>query len=158
MAYDPRFDQAEANLRRGQAWLYREPDAPNPLTIEVSEWSEGHTVHGPAEFLNGVDKNGNQWSVLVGAAVLRKRLIDGELSDWDDERKAYVVTNLEGRVQEGDIVSILYLGERETAAGGKKYADFKVERIPPLPAPLPTEVEDELAFTPAGVPDDDIPF
>lgn len=127
--YDPRFDDAENELSRGTAWRYREQDAPNPLTIEATGWSTGRTRHGEAEFLNGVDKNGEPWSVLVGALVLRRRLIEGEVSEWDDSRNAYVVTRTEGRVRAGEVVSIKYLGDRENASG-KPYADFAVSRKP----------------------------
>jgi hypothetical protein len=60
-----RFDEAEAVVDRGTPWKFREPDAPNPLTIEVSGWSTGHTTLGEAEFLNGTDRegrNGVSWS------------------------------------------------------------------------------------------------
>jgi hypothetical protein len=124
---DPRFDDAEAELRRGMAWKYREPGAPNPLTLIVTGWSEGHTKHGPAEFLNGIDRDGNAWSVLVGSTVLKKRLIDGEVSEWDNDRQAFIVTDMQGRVAPGDVVSIRYLGDKENAAG-TPYAAFNVSR------------------------------
>jgi hypothetical protein len=150
---DTRFDDAESELRRGDAWRYREAGAPNPLTIQVTGWSSGHTKHGEAEFLNGVDREGNPWSVLVGSMVLKRRLIDGEVSEWDDERGAYVVTSSQGRAEAGEVVSIKYLGDRESASG-KPYADFKVVRKPFVG--VPTDVVDEGAGESAA--DDDIPF
>jgi hypothetical protein len=142
---DSRFDEAEGELSRGEPWRYREADAPNPLTIEATGWSTGHTKHGEAEFLNGVDRDGNPWSVLVGSTVLRRRLIEGEVSEWDDERSAYVVTGNEGRVQPGEVVSIKYLGDRE-GSRGTPYADFAIVRKPPA---VPANTSSQ---------DDDIPF
>ncbi len=71
---DSRFDEAEADVERGEPWRYREGDAPNPITIEVTGWSTGRTKLGDAEFLNGLDRDGKAWSVLVGSVVLRRRL------------------------------------------------------------------------------------
>ena len=59
---DTRFDEAEADVDRGTPWMFREPDAPNPLTIEAAEWSQGMTKLGEAEFLKGVDREGRRWS------------------------------------------------------------------------------------------------
>lgn len=146
---DPRFDEAEAELERGNPWMFREPDAPNPLTIKATGWSTGHTKLGEAEFLNGVDRNGNAWSVLVGSTVLRRRLIDGEVSEWDDSRGSYVVTCTEGRVAVGEVVAIRFLGEKE-GSSGNPYSDFAVSRKPLTPAATSSP-----AATP---PDEDIPF
>jgi hypothetical protein len=109
--------------------MYREPDAPNPLTIEATEWSTGVTKLGEAEFLQGVDRAGKKWSVLVGSVVLTKRLIEGLVEEWDGEPGEFVVVKTEGRVQPGEIVSIKYVGDRE----GTKYdyPDFRVSRKPP---------------------------
>jgi hypothetical protein len=154
--YDPRFDDAEAELRRGDAWKYRQPDTPNPLTILVTGWSSGHTKHGLTDFLNGTDRDGKAWSVLVGSLVLRKRLIDGEVSEWDADRNAFVVTNMEGRVQPGEMVSILYTGDKE-GASGTPHATFKVSR---LPAPA-AAADDKPAESPqSGMlgDDEELPF
>jgi hypothetical protein len=154
--HDPRFDDAEAELRRGEAWRYREDGAPNPLTLKATGWSSGHTKHGQAEFLNGTDRDGKPWSVLVGSTVLRKRLIDGEVSEWDDERQAFVVTKTIGRVEVGEVVSLLYLGDKE-GANGTSYATFKVSRRPEAYAADVT-AEPVHADTPPPHTDDDIPF
>jgi hypothetical protein len=69
---DDRFDEAEADVDHGKPWYYREPDAPNPLTILVTGWSTGMTKLGEAEFLQGVDRDGKKWSVLVGSVVLTR--------------------------------------------------------------------------------------
>ena len=128
-AQDRRFDEAEADVDHGTPWMYREPDAPNPLTIEATEWSTGVTKLGEAEFLQGVDRAGKKWSVLVGSVVLTKRLIEGLVEEWDGEPGEFVVVKTEGRVQPGEIVSIKYVGDRE----GTKYdyPDFRVSRKPP---------------------------
>ncbi len=101
---DSRFDEAEADVDRGEAWRYREGDAPNPLTIRVTGWSTGHTKHGEADFLSGVDRDGKVWSVLVGSVVLRERLIEGLVAEWDEQESRYVVTETLGRVQPGEVV------------------------------------------------------
>ncbi len=125
---DSRFDAAEADVDRGTPWMYREPDAPNPLTILVNEWSTGVTKLGEAEFMNGVDRDGKRWSVLVGSVVLRKQLSEGLEEEWDDGRKAFVETARLGRVEPGEVVSIMYLGDREGAQ--YDYPDFRVSRKP----------------------------
>lgn len=146
--HDKRFDEAEAELNRGTAWRFRDPDAPNPLTIIVTGWSTGHTKHGEAEFLNGLDRNETTWSVLVGSLVLRKRLIDGDVTAWDDAAGRFVTVDVQGRAQPGEVISIRYKGDVESA-NGKVYPDFEVARKP-VPA----------AETPAGggPVDGDIPF
>jgi hypothetical protein len=128
---DRRFDQAEADVDYGTPWLFREPDAPNPLTIEATDWSTGVTKLGEAEFLQGVDRDGKKWSILVGSVVLHKRLIEGVVSKWDDETRDFVVVKTEGRVQPGEVVSLKYLGDREGAKF--VYPNFAVSRKPPLP-------------------------
>ncbi len=125
---DSRFDDAESDVDRGTPWLFRDAAAPNPLTIEVTEWSTGVTKLGEAEFMNGVDRDGKRWSVLVGSVVLRKHLVDGLIEEWDDERKAFVETARLGRVEPGEVVSIMYLGDREGAQ--YNYPDFRVSRKP----------------------------
>ena len=124
-----RFDEAEADVDYGSPWLFREPDAPNPLTIEATSWSTGVTKLGEAEFLQGVDRDGKKWSVLVGSVVLNKRLIEGLVEEWNDERGEFVVVEAEGRVQPGEVVSIKYLGDREGVQ--YTYPDFRVSRRPP---------------------------
>jgi hypothetical protein len=146
-ASDNRFDEAEADVDHGTPWLFREPDAPNPLTIQATEWSTGITKLGEAEFLQGVDRDGKKWSILVGSVVLTKRLIEGLVEEWDDHEKAFVVVKDEGRVQPGEVVSIKFLGDRE----GLKYdyPDFRVSR---KPTPEQQELTDELEE------DDGIPY
>jgi hypothetical protein len=125
---DPRFDEAESDVDYGSSWLFREPGAVNPLTILATGWSTGTTKLGEAEFLQGVDREGKKWSVLVGSVVLGKRLIDGLVEEWDDALQKFVVVETLGRVQPGEVVSIRYVGDRE---GDKfPYPDFKVSRKP----------------------------
>jgi hypothetical protein len=140
---DARFDEAEADVERGEPWRFRDDDAPNPLTIRVTDWSSGHTRHGEAEFLAGVDRDGKAWRVLVGSVVLKKRLIDGLVEAWDDETGAYVVTETLGRVQVGEVVSIKYVGDGENASG-KAYPKFAVSRKPAPASPAGTT--DEIPF------------
>jgi hypothetical protein len=156
--HDPRFDAAEADVDRGEPWKFREANAPNPLTILATEWSTGVTKLGEAEFLNGVDRAGKRWSVLVGGVVLTKRLIEGLVEEWDDATKDFVVVETEGRVQPGEVVSIKYLGDKKGAQ--YDYPNFYVSRKPPTtegsesqPAPEPP-AEPE----PGKEADDDFPF
>ena len=53
--------------------------------------------------------------VLVGSTILTKRLIEGVVEEWDDEKRRVRRRRDEGRVQPGEIVSIKYLGDREGA-------------------------------------------
>jgi hypothetical protein len=125
---DSRFDEAEHDVDHGAPWMFREPDAPNPLTIKATAWSQGVTRLGEAEFLQGIDREGKKWSVLVGSVVLTKRLVEGLVEEWDDEKGEFVVVRTEGRVQPGEVVSIKYIGDRE---GSKfDYPDFRVSRKP----------------------------
>lgn len=125
---DSRFDEAEGDVDYGSPWLYREPDTPNPITLEVVEWFEGVTKLGPAEFMQGIDRNGKRWSVLVGSVVLTKRLIEGLEEEWSDEEQDFVVVKTLGRVQIGEVVSIKYLGDVEGAR--YTYPNFRVSRKP----------------------------
>jgi hypothetical protein len=129
-AQDSRFDEAEAKVDHGAPWMFREQDAPNPLTIEATAWSQGVTRLGEAEFLQGIDRQGKKWSVLVGSVVLTKRLIEGLVEEWDDDKGEFVMVKTEGRVQPGEVVSIKFLGDRE----GERfdYPNFLVSRRPPL--------------------------
>jgi hypothetical protein len=123
-----RFDEAEADVDRGSPWMFRDPDAPNPLTIMATGWSTGHTTLGEAEFLNGTDRDGKKWSVLVGSVVLTKRLIDGLVEEWNDDLGEFAVVETLGRVQVGEIVSMKYVGDKQ---GSKfDYPNFRVSRRP----------------------------
>lgn len=123
---DPRFDEAEADVERGEPWMFREDDAPDPLTFVATGWSTGHTSLGPAEFLNGVDRDGKAWSVLVGSIILKKRLIEGLIESWDDEKKEYVVTDVLGRVRPGEVVSLKFTGDKQGAQF--EYPTFRISR------------------------------
>jgi hypothetical protein len=135
--HDSRFDEAEADVETRR---YREEDSPNPLTIEITGWSTGYTRLGDAEFLNGVDRDGKVWSVLVGSVMLKKRLIDGLVEEWSDDEEGYVVVEEAGRVQVGEVVSLKFLGDGESSSGNS-YPRLAVSRK-------------RLA----GGGDDDIPF
>ena len=139
-----RFDEAEADVDRGNPWRFREPDAPNPLTIQATGWSTGMTKLGEAEFLNGTDRDGRKWSVLVGSVVLTNRLIVGAVEEWDNERGAFVVVETLGRVQVDEIVSIKYLGDVEGAKF--TYPNFRVSRKPPLRPASPAGAGDDIPW------------
>jgi hypothetical protein len=125
---DDRFDEAEADVERGTPWKFRDPDAPNPLTIMATGWSTGHTSLGDAEFLNGTDRDDKKWSVLVGSVVLTKRLIEGLVEEWDNDLGEFAVVETLGRVQPGEIVSIKYVGDKQGAK--YDYPDFRISRKP----------------------------
>jgi hypothetical protein len=159
---DDRFDEAEADVDYGTPWLFREPDAPNPLTILAEEWTTGITKLGEAEFLVGVDRDGKRWSVLVGCVVLKKRLIEGAVEEWSAELNEFVLVEELGRVQPGEVVSMKYLGDVEGAQFS--YPNFKVSRKPsrdklavlePASDKLPPSTGDER---PPFDSDDGIPY
>jgi len=151
---DERFDEAEADVDRGEPWRFREEGTPNPLTIQVTEWSTGVTKLGDAEFMNGIDRNGKRWSVLVGSVVLTKKLIEGLVEEWNDDTKQHEVVETLGRVQVGEVVSIKYLGDVEGAR--YVYPNFRVSRKPATGTPA----ANGAASTPPGgaAIDGDIPF
>jgi len=149
---DPRFDEAESDVDHGKAWMFREPDAPNPLTIEALEWTEGVTKLGPAEFLSGLDRDGVRWSVLVGSVVLTKKLIEGLIEEWNDASGQFEVVEILGRVQPGEVVSIKFVGDVEGSQ--HTYPNFKVSR---KPSPRPQQSLDDAAESKGGG-GSDIPF
>jgi hypothetical protein len=105
------------------------------------------TKLGEAEFLSGLDRDGKQWSILVGSVVLTKRLIDGTIEEWDDDKQGFVVVETRGRVRAGEVVSIKYLGDVEGAK--YDYPNFKVSRRPPAsetPAGGESSGDDDIAF------------
>jgi len=144
--YDSRFDEAEADVDYGSPWRFRDAGTPNPLTIVATEWSTGVTKLGEAEFLQGRDRDGKAWSILVGSVVLTKRLIDGTVEEWSDEQGEFVVVSTLGRVHVGEVVSIKYLGDVEGAK--YTYPNFRVSR-------KPAETVEEAA---ASSQTDDIPY
>ncbi len=143
---DRRFDEAEADVDRGTPWRFRDPDEPNPLTIEVTEWSEGVTKLGPAEFMQGIDRDGKRWSVLVGSVVLTKKLIEGLVEEWSEERDQFVVTETLGRVEVGEVVSLKYLGDVEGAK--YTYPNFRVSRKPAPLASGGAALADDIPYGP----------
>jgi hypothetical protein len=159
--HDERFDEAEADVDHGDPWYYREPDAPNPLTILATGWSTGHTKKGEAQFLNGIDRDGKQWSILVGNLVLTKRLIEGLVEKWDANLNEFVVTDTLGRVKPGEVVSIKYIGDVQGAQ--HPYPNFRVSRRPAVLEPnegraVTASKEEEEKEAAAGDGDGDIPF
>jgi hypothetical protein len=129
---------------------------PNPLTIAATGWSTGFTKLGEAEFLNGVDREGKKWSVLVGGAILTKRLIEGIVEEWDNDKSDFVTTEVEGRVESGEVVSIKYVGDREGAK--YTYPDFRVSRRPWLHAETVAQTTEMVTGTVTGRDTGEIPF
>ena len=148
---DSRFDEAEADVDYGSPWCFRQPDMPNPITLQVTESRTGVTKLGEAEFMAGVDRSGKLWSILVGSVVLTKRLIDGLVEEWDDAKADFVVVETLGRVQPGEVVSIKYLGDVEGSRF--TYPNFRVSRKPPLEV----VADDEQAVDEKG-PGDVVPY
>lgn len=166
MGYDPRFDEAEAELDSWRAWKIKSDSSlPNPLTIIADKWDEyqGSDYPEPLEFLHGTDRHGNKWSVAVSTIILKKRLIEGLVEDWSEKDNAFVVTSVEGRVEPGEVVSIAYEGEAEAKKGS--LSKFKVVRkklTEEQRATLDSKKEDPVAVAadsePASDNPDDLPF
>ena len=66
--------------------------------------------------------------MLVGSVVLTKKLVEGLVEEWSEERAEFVVTETLGRVQPGEVVSLKYLGDVEGAK--YTYPNFRVSRKP----------------------------
>jgi hypothetical protein len=129
---DDRFDAAEAEVERGEPWRFRDTATPNPITLKASTpecWHRGHTRHGEADFLSGVDREGKPWSILVGSTVLRKRLLEGLVEEWNMEKGLFEVVETLGPVQPGEVFSIKYIGDGENTQG-QPYPRFVVSRKP----------------------------
>ena len=134
--YDSRFAEAESEVDRGEPWMFREDGAPNPLTIVATGWSSGHTAIGPAEFLNGVDReregvvdSRRQRRAVEAPHRGTRRGVgrgEGRLRRHRDPRA--------GAARRGR--ELKYIGDRE---GGKfPYPDFRVSR---KPAPASTSAQ-----------------
>ena len=72
--------------------------------------------------------------------MLRRRLIDGDVEEWSDEEGGYVVVETLGRAQVGEVVSLKYLGDGESASGNT-YPRFTVSRKPAM-----TGSDDDIPF------------
>jgi len=155
--YDERFDEAEAEVDRGQQWRPRDnPDQPNPLTVLAEEWVTVTTDFGEAELLIGRDREGARWSILTGPMQLQKVLVQGIVEEYDTEKNEFVVAATLGKVVPGEVVSIKDLGTRE---GGKygSYRNFAISRKAARPEPdAPTDDHASGELPPHG--DDDIPL
>src|SRR5918992_660876 len=129
-------DNLADEFERGKPWNPRKnPDDPNPLYAEAIKWTRGTTAHGEADFLSVRDDDGELWSILVGTYKLRKDLLEGEISEWDENRGVYVVTDTIGPVQPGELLAIEYRGEREfTNKDGRRVTspDYRTLRKPPV--------------------------
>jgi hypothetical protein len=115
-------DNLADEFERGKPWNPRKnPDDPNPLYAAAVKWSRGTTAHGEADFLSVRDDDETLWSILVGTYRLQKDLLEGEISEWDENRNAYAVIDIVGPVQPGELLAIEYKGEREfTNKEGRK--------------------------------------
>ena len=156
--YDSRFDEAEAEVDRGEPWKPKEEGAPNPLTILAEEWVSISTDYGDTELLVGRDRDGKRWSVLAGKAILKKLLIDGVVEEFDEAQNAFVQKEVLGKVEPGEVVSIKFLGERQ--GGTFTYDNFAVSRKPARDVQdLSEEPNPGSTEAPAGSPEsDDVPF
>ena len=127
-------ESLSGEFERGKPWNPRKSsDGPNPLYGEPVKWTRGTTAQGDADFLTVRDDEGELWSILVGTYKLRKQLLEGEISEWDESRNAYAVTDTIGPVQPGELVAIEYRGEREfTNNEGRRVTspDYRTLRKP----------------------------
>lgn len=140
---DRRFDDAEDDVNVGASWQYHKPDAPNPLTLQATGWSVTNSILGEAEILDGVDRHGKPWSILIGCDALKKKLVEGLVEEWDDTRNEFVVTETIGRVEIGEVVALRYVGDIKGATC------FRVSRKPVLPASGGALSGERIRFSPA---------
>lgn len=125
-------------LDRGEPWRYptnpgdeMPAGMPNPLVIRVTGISTGTIKGEELRFLNGVDADGKRWSRILGSRTLRETLLDGIISEWSDEKQAYVETGRVGEVRPGERVAIRFRGFSTIQTGahkGKEIPSLKVER------------------------------
>src|SRR5262245_5207523 len=116
-ATDHGLEELEEKASRGEPWKYPtkpheewDPAMPNPLVIRVTGISNGVSNGDELTFLNGVDKTGKKWSRIIGSRVLRDVLLDGIITEWSDDKQAYVETARVGQVRAGERVSIRWKG------------------------------------------------
>lgn len=104
----------EGDFDRGESWNpKKDPSVPNPLYGRGVRWSQGPTAHGTVDFLTIKDDDGVLWSIIVGSYRLRKELLEGEVSVWNDSTKKYQVLETRGPVRVGELVAIHYQGEEQ---------------------------------------------
>jgi hypothetical protein len=124
-------NELAAEFERGKPWTPKK-DGSHPRTLigEVAGWSKGSTVHGPADFLTLRDRDGELWSIIVTNYKLKKALLDGEVSSWDDQQQAFIVLSNDGPVQPGDAVAIEFRGTKDfTTKDGRKVQDAPDYRV-----------------------------
>jgi hypothetical protein len=157
---DERDDDLEAleeAANRGEPWKYptkpgedMDPSMPNPLVIRATGISTGNVNGDELNFLNGLDARGKKWSRIIGSKSLRDVLLEGIISEWNDEQHAFVETARVGPVRPGERVVLTFRGFSTLKSGehkGKEIPNVRAERpdarsVPESPAPA----------------DDDIPF
>ena len=107
-------EQLQDEFERGASWNPRKnPDDPNPLYGTGVKWSQAPTDYGPADFLTVRDDDGKLWSILVGSFQLKKELLEGEISVWDDANQKFNVVETRGPVREGELIAIQLVGEKQ---------------------------------------------
>jgi hypothetical protein len=127
------LERLEQKLDRGEIWRYDEPmpdGMPNPLVTVSLGLSDGIINGEPVKFYKGLDRSRKKWSRLLGAQILKDRLIDGIEAEWNEDQGRFVETRRVGPVQPGELVAILFTGFRLNPKG-QKYPSFKIERTPP---------------------------
>ena len=109
--YDAELEAYEESLDHGTPWKYptkpdeeMDPAMPNPSVTRAVGLSTGKVNGEELTFYTGLDKSGKKWSRIVGTKSLKDALIDGIISEWDDERQAFVEVARVGPVREGDRV------------------------------------------------------
>jgi hypothetical protein len=155
-------EELAADFERGKPWNPRkDQDAPNPLYGVGVNWSQGTTGFGTADFLTVRDDAGVVWSILVGSYDLKKSLLVGEVSTWNETAGKYEVTDVLGPVKAGELLAIELRGERTyTNKQGKQVTTPSYNTLrKPAPETDEEEAADEATSdTPEEAVDDDIPW
>jgi hypothetical protein len=160
--FDAGLEELEEAVNRGEPWKYPtkpdeewDPAMPNPLVLRVTGLSTGSVRGEELTFLNGVDVRGKKWSRLIGSKSLRDVLLDGVISEWDDERQAYVEIARVGPVAPGERVVLTFRGFTTIKSG-----EHKGKEIPNVRPQRPDAVAASAKRQPKGepYPDNGIPF
>jgi hypothetical protein len=114
------------------------------------------------------DDDGTLWSILVGTYLLRKRLLEGEVAEWNDETREFETVDILGPVRPGELLAIELRGERQfTNQEGRLVTspDYRTMRKQPaVTADGQQRLGEPDATTPEPEPsaasktEDDIPF
>lgn len=157
-------EQLQNEFERGTSWNpSKDPDAPNPLYGTGVKWSQAPTDYGPADFLTIRDDDGKLWSILVGSFQLKKDLLEGEISVWDDVNQKFNVVETRGPVREGEVIAIQHVGEKQyrnkqgIVVTSPKYRVMRREGAP-VAAPDPVEEPEQAVPVAAAETSDGIPW